>query len=527
MNGDIVNLNNLLLLTIGMMSGYMLWRMSQTHTKQRGWIVVNISILAAGVLSYLLIPAAAGYVTTGVWAVLVLIPLFGIRLTNHFTRSQQYNKGYYLASILQWLHPADSWRESPALFHALDLGSQGKFDEATSILERVQSSPTALSRAATCQLYRMRGQWDELRRWIEGKFSIETLTQDSSLMYTYLLALGETGDLNRMLTLFELHQKTLRQAQLLDMSRMVCLAYSGRKAALVSLFSSSLTDVAEPIKQLWLATACLAAGLNEEGTECLTNLRSRNDRLLRQSVERRLLRQPVIATLVLTAKSQAILERIEREQGQEERFREQPRAIHGRAYATYSLIALNIAVFLLEESAGGSENLQVLFRLGAFSQPAIASGEVWRMITSTFLHYGVMHLAFNMLALYVIGPFVEYWLGIRRYFFTYFAAGFGGAVLTLLFSDPRQIVVGASGCVMGLIGASAAIHLRGWQAEQAHAARKELFELAFFIVLQTVLDILVPGISLTGHLGGLITGFIIGRILAPANPIGATPKLLA
>jgi rhomboid protease GluP len=309
------------------------------------------------------------------------------------------------------------------------------------------------------------------------------------------------------------------------MARMVCLAYSGREEALASLFSNSLIGFAEPLKQSWLASACLAAGQNDEGTTRLINLRNQSDHLLRQSIERRLAHPPIIAVSVLTPESQVILNHIELEQSQEDRYQDRPRLLHSKAYATYSLIALNIAAFLVEEAAGGSENLRVLFQLGAFSHLAIAEGEAWRVITSMFLHAGIIHLAFNLLALYFIGPFVEYWLGIRRYLLTYFAAGLGGAVLTLLFSDPRQVVVGASGCIVGLIGASAAIHLRGWQTEKASVARKELLEIAVFMAIQTVLDILTPRISLTGHLGGLIAGFVIGLALLPANPIKATLKL--
>ena len=525
MNSDIVNLNNLLLLTIGFMSGYSLWRLLQTRPSQRDWIVVYGLVLVAGAIGYFLFPQVAGYWITGVWIILFLIPLLGTRLTNHFTRTQQYRRAYRAALILQWFHPTKNWRESSALYRAIDLSSQGKVDEAARILERAPTSSTTLSRAATCELYRMRGQWTELRRWLEDEVPAETLTRESNLTHAYLLALEETGDLNRMLAFVDHNQPALKRSHVLDTARMVCLAYGGRKEALLFLFSSSLAGLSEPLKQSWLAIADFAAGQSEEGTARLTQLLSQDDHLLRRSAERKLAHPPVVAATVLTSESQAILDRIEREQIQEERFHDRPHAIQGKAYATYSLIALNIAVFFLEELAGGSENLQVLYQLGAFSQPAIARGEIWRMLTSTFLHYGLAHLAFNVLALYFIGPFVEYWLGIRRYFFTYFAAGLGGAVLTLLFSDPREIVVGASGCVMGLIGASAAIHLRGWRTERAPAARKELLELALFIAIQTVFDIVVPGISFTGHLGGLITGFIIGRILAPTNPLKAMSKL--
>ncbi len=522
MNSDILNLSNLLLLTFGPMSGYTLWRLLQVHTSPRGWMMVHLLILVVGILGYLLFPHVAGYGITGLWIIFILLPAWGVRLTNHLTRTQQYQRGYRVASLLQWLHPLDGWRESPPLYRALDLGSQGRFDEAAQILERVRDSRTALSRAATCQLYRLRGQWSELRHWIEDDIPVETLAQDSSLMYHYLLTLGETGDLNRMLALCERHQSLLRRNHVLDMARMACLAYGGRKGALLTLYSGALAGFTQPIQESWLATASFAAGQSEEGTTRLIKLRDQSDHLLRQSIERKLARPPIVAQPMLTPESQAVLDRFERELGQEERFREQPRTMQGRAYATYSLIALNITFLLLEELAGGSENLSVLFRLGAFSQPAIAHGEIWRMVTSTFLHYGFIHLAVNLLALYFIGPFVEYWLGVRRYLITYFVAGLGGAALTLLFSDPHQIVVGASGCVMGLLGASAAIHLRGWRIEKARAARKELLEIAVLIVLQTVLDILTPQISLTGHLGGLTSGFIIGLILMPAVPIKAT-----
>lgn len=114
---------------------------------------------------------------------------------------------------------------------------------------------------------------------------------------------------------------------------------------------------------------------------------------------------------------------------------------------TYALIAVNVVMFLLQLAAPGLEPELVLW------SPGVADGEWYRLVTSAFLHYGAMHLLFNMWALYVVGPPLEMWLGRLRFGALYALSALGGSVLVYLLSPLNAGTAGASGAVFGLFGA--------------------------------------------------------------------------
>jgi rhomboid protease GluP len=159
---------------------------------------------------------------------------------------------------------------------------------------------------------------------------------------------------------------------------------------------------------------------------------------------------------------------------------------------------------------GGGTNMDTLYRLGALFPPAVRAGQWWRLIASLFLHFGWLHLAMNMLALWLLGPFVEFALGFRRYLFTYLLSGIGSMGLVIWLAhgpDGDQMTVGASGCIMGLVGATGGLMLRAWLRHKALSAKRRLASVILIVLMQTVFDFLVPHVSMTAHLSGAFVGF--------------------
>jgi rhomboid protease GluP len=195
-----------------------------------------------------------------------------------------------------------------------------------------------------------------------------------------------------------------------------------------------------------------------------------------------------------------------------------------RARATQILIALNLFMFAVEECQGGGTNLGVLYRLGALFPPAVQAGQWWRLITSLFLHFGALHLAMNMFGLWFLGPFVEFALGFRRFTLVYLLAGIGSMAMVMALSsaaDFDSLTVGASGCIMGLVGATGSLMLRGWLRERALAARRRLALMVFIVSMEVLFDSVVPHVSMTAHLSGAVIGFLAtlllqDRLRAPA-----------
>lgn len=156
---------------------------------------------------------------------------------------------------------------------------------------------------------------------------------------------------------------------------------------------------------------------------------------------------------------------------------------------------------------------QLLWFAGAYVQPDIlvAPLEPWRMITTMFVHSPfniqvpttIFHILFNMYSLFIFGSVLERAIGRGRFLALYLIAGLGGSVAVDLVAHPLQPVVGASGAIFGLMGAFFVIHRRfGGNSTQ----------LFVVIGLNLVIGFVVPGIAWEAHVGGLITGILVGLI---------------
>jgi membrane associated rhomboid family serine protease len=174
----------------------------------------------------------------------------------------------------------------------------------------------------------------------------------------------------------------------------------------------------------------------------------------------------------------------------------------GTPVITYGLIGLNTLVFIFNIASPRLERLLTLW------PPAVAEGELYRLATSAFVHYGVIHLLFNMWALYVVGPPLERWLGRWRFGALYALSALGGSVLVYLLSALNANTAGASAAVFGLFGATFVV------AKRLHLDVRWVVAL---IAFNLVFTLTVPGISWQGHVGGLLTGALVafGYVYAP------------
>jgi rhomboid protease GluP len=394
----------------------------------------------------------------------------------------------------------------------------GAFAEATEILKRYETTKTPLGRLAAVQLYRMNNRWEDLLAWFEHHLPRPEFQHDPAVLSLYLRALGETGNPNDLLRAYNRFEKIIeRTGPSAVLSRLVVFAFCGRKEQVARLFQGPLKVFPQPVQKFWLATVDLATGNEAAGRRQLVEVLESDDILIRVAAERRLSHPLPVGEAVLTPESRPILARVELAQDQAERFGGLTHAGRTTAYVTYGLIGLNLLMFGLEIFLGGSQNIYTLYRMGALAPEAVVAGEWQRLLASMFLHYGFLHLLMNMLALYILGPFVEFAVGARRYSLVYFASGLGAALLVVLLVlqglAEKQLLVGASGGIMGLVGATAAILLRGWRVERASIASKRLIVIVTIILVQVFMDLLMPQVSFTAHFSGLVTGFVLASLL--------------
>lgn len=176
------------------------------------------------------------------------------------------------------------------------------------------------------------------------------------------------------------------------------------------------------------------------------------------------------------------------------------------------LVVVNCAVFVLEIFSGGAQNPLTLYRLGELDTTSVVyGGQYWRFLSALFLHYGVLHLIFNMFALLVLGPPLERQIGGLPFAICYLLSGISSSVIVVLLAKLRLLpplqLVGASGCVMGIVGTWAGFLLRN---RHAPLAAERFRNIVVIIFLQIAFDIVTPDVSMAAHLGGLFTGFLIG-----------------
>ncbi|TYP86470.1 membrane associated rhomboid family serine protease [Blastococcus xanthinilyticus] len=177
---------------------------------------------------------------------------------------------------------------------------------------------------------------------------------------------------------------------------------------------------------------------------------------------------------------------------------------------TLTLISVNVVMFLVTAVSAGLVGNDPLdnYRSPVFVDLAqyplaVEIGEPWRLLTAAFLHIGLLHLVLNMLALLVFGSELERQLGRVRYLSLYLVSALGGSTAIQLFGDPLRPVAGASTAIYGLLGGLGVLML---------VRRQDIRGILVLLAINVFISFL-PGVSLLGHLGGLVTGAAVAGVL--------------
>ena len=484
----------------------------------RTWRLASLAVLLVTGGAWLVNRDTAGFVGGGAWLALLMAPASGIRRVSELATHQRYARARQWAVPLRFLHPSGALRAQVELLRALERAQAGNFSEALGLLAPLRNNHTNAGRQAIAQSFRLRGEWTNLVGWVRSEVPPAVRRTDFALMPLYLRALGETAVRDEMVLEFAnlltaagpISQPTWSYRS----SLMTVLAFCGRLHSYDK--PATFRKVPQELRDFWMASSELAAGNLSPGLAQLEKLQATtSDQLLLSEIAQRFRAADFIANAPLSQPGFALLHRIEQSD------RPAPRVFGSETRwpttAVLIFIVLNIAMFGAEVWFGGSTNQFTLHRLGALEPWAVRfGGEYWRMLTSLFLHYGPLHLIVNLYALFVIGPGMERIIGSVRFAFYYLIAGLGSSAGVLLLrlsglSRPEQLV-GASGCVMGIVGVWA-----GYLVRHRHEpfAGRRLWNIVLIVAIQTAFDLSTPQISMAAHLSGLLTGVILGLLIAP------------
>jgi rhomboid protease GluP len=205
----------------------------------------------------------------------------------------------------------------------------------------------------------------------------------------------------------------------------------------------------------------------------------------------------------------------------EKYFEDRLRSVGGNIWVTGALLVANVAVFL-GASVGGAgillPDVDMMKQLGTNYGPLTTHGQWWRLVTSMFLHFGLFHLGFNMWALLVGGRIVERLFGHRPFLIIYLTSGVCGSLCSLLW-HPAVNSAGASGAIFGVFGAELAFFLCKDTLVPAAIVLSKRGSTMAFIGFNLFYGLIHPGIDNSAHIGGLVSGFVLGLLLErPLRP---------
>ena len=483
---------------------------------QHAWRLAAFAVLIVTGVAWWITPDTAGFVGGGAWLALLVVPAVGLRKTAELASQQRFAPARRLTRALWFLHPAEALQAHAELLRALEIAERGDIPSALSLLAPLRNNHTNVGRQATAQSFRLRGEWINLVGWVRSEIPPDVRQTDFALLPLYFRALGETDSRNEFVIEFATMASTLTRAQqpawTYHSSLLLVLAFCGRLPALANLVQTKLRKLPRDLAEFWTATGELAAGDISAGRARLEKLRATtSDQLLRAETAQRLGGADSIATSLAPAAAKLLLHIERSDRPSSGVFGPETRP----TTAVLIFIGLNLGMFLLEVAMGGSTNPRTLHRLGALEPWAVRSGgEYWRLLTSLFLHYGALHLLFNLYALFIIGPGLERLLGSVRFGLGYLLSGLGSCLGVLLWRgldlNRYEQIVGASGCVMGIVGVWAGFLLR--HRHQPMAGRR-LQNILLIVAIQTAFDLSTPQVSMASHLSGLLSGVALGLLV--------------
>jgi rhomboid protease GluP len=185
-----------------------------------------------------------------------------------------------------------------------------------------------------------------------------------------------------------------------------------------------------------------------------------------------------------------------------------------RPYVTFVLIGICVAIYLLQLATNYLLHIDIPAALGVKDNNLIMQGQVWRLFTPIFLHSDQtpLHIAFNMYALFAIGPTLERFYGRGRYLALFLLSGFAGNVMSFMFTLSPSL--GASTAIFGLLGAEGVLIYQNREVFGS-IARRALSQVVIIAAVNMVIGFTIPGIDIWGHMGGLIGGTLFAWFGGP------------
>ncbi|MEZ5978073.1 MAG: rhomboid family intramembrane serine protease [Planctomycetota bacterium] len=451
-------------------------------------------------------PELTTSVVAPVWIATVMLPIVLARWWRTELRRGRFGRAAFLARASALLHPADGWSTFPRFVTAVRAAQEGDFDRARQLAAAL-SGRSSLVRGASLQLVAALDDDDAAILELVRREGAEALMRDAGLVVAFLRAAARRADAAGVVELargvaFPFEQQAA--AQDAEVARTLVAAHLGLVDTVVRTVESSLGSQLGDVSATYVVVALQRAGRREEAEEVARRAAAATGSALVRRLLERAIEQP-LPPFDLDSLDPAALEvvrDVERRAAADESYGLGSGRRDAKPVFTRALAAVLGVVFAVELARGGATDTRTLYEMGALVVPLSATpGEWWRVVTAAFLHVGWLHFGLNLLGLLWLGGQLERVWRRRLVVGVYAAAVLvSGAAVVLAAGDEVRIFAGASGGIMGLLGAIGGRLLVGSAKEATPMLRRQLGTFLAIVGLQMVFDSLVPNVSSTAHL---------------------------
>lgn len=463
-------------------------------------------VLLAGPALLVATPALAPWLVLPVALFLVAPGLVGL-LVNARMAADRFDAAYRLALLRAVLHPFDGAFAHARYCRAMASLQRDREAEALSILAEVAAGPTSIGLMAALQSTTTREEAGAL-------LGDPRLDEPSGI-----LRLRVEAAAGRIDAMIDTYRALLARRPAMPVAQecvraLIVLVHAGRPAGVAALDAGLQAGTGSASRVFHAARAMVAAGgaARKKGLAVLRLQAANDDGVIRRRAAL-CLAEPPETVDALTPERVAFLDRLETAV----EALPAPRA-PWRAPATLGLVALNLLAFTTEAASGSTTDSETLYDLGALPTIDFAwPTDAWRLGTEMFLHSGWIHIGANMLTLFVLGSLVERMVGPWRLLLLYLGSGIAANVGCVLLSSAgvlrAELIVGASGAIMGLVGGVAGSALRTWAGSRSPVHGRRLLLILAFVGLQFAIDATIPLVSSATHVLGAGAGLLLGLVL--------------
>lgn len=477
-------------------------------------------------------PGLLHYLSLAAFTVLVVVPALLKRLTRGALRRGEVERARSLLQLRRMLQPGAGLAREQRILTALAGLRSGRVvppdpeddDQLPLAEQRLEPDFRLVLVEHLLLIYVVKRRWGAAVALFREEGGEPLAVASPGICASMVRAYSELGQLEEAARLLALifHQLGRGSAEIISLAKqaqLVFLAHAGRTEQLVALLDEErgiYPGLPPAGRQVWLGVAHARSGDLERARAIWQEVLAGGDQgnAVAQEASRRLGDPPRAlgeesGSSTVGAMVQRVMEGLDN--GGVPLTRVRLQALRATP-VTFSLVGLLVAIHIGLMASGGEDNAHYL-RFGANFVAATLAGEPWRLLTSLFLHGSVLHLLFNVYALYALGRLTERLYGSARFWLVYVVSGVSGALASALLGEAFRLSVGASGAIFGLIGATLVgmVRLRGAVPESWR--RQVVVTMLLVLGINLVIGLSLPNVDNAAHLGGLFGGLAASALL--------------